>query len=146
MHYRLSTCVDFDPLSTHNSNLVSFPLYRQVHGKSKMKKAFCEPGNISFCPPITLAATFSLGEGNEGSFLVHRSAENGGDRLYETSSELEKEFADGTLHPGDLKAATTALMFGILEKVAAGIKVDAEALKASKTMKAFQKKMAKSQK
>jgi tyrosyl-tRNA synthetase len=117
-----------------------------VHGKSKMKKAFCEPGNISFCPPITLASAFSFGEGNEGSFLVHRSADNGGDQVYQTSSEVEKEFADGTLHPGDLKAATTALMFGILEKVAAGIKADGEATKASKTMKAFQKKMAKSQK
>jgi tyrosyl-tRNA synthetase len=111
-----------------------------------MKKAFCEPGNISFCPPITLAAAFALGEGNAGSFLVNRSADNGGDRLYETSSELEKEFADGTLHPGDLKTATTGLMFGILEKVAGGIKGDADAAKAAKTMKAFQKKMAKSQK
>ena len=24
----------------------------KVHGKSKMKKAFCEPGNVDFCPPI----------------------------------------------------------------------------------------------
>jgi tyrosyl-tRNA synthetase len=111
-----------------------------------MKKAFCEPGNSLFCPPITLASTFSFGEENEGSLRVQRSAENGGDQVFQAPSELEKEFADGTLHPGDLKAASTDLMFGVLEKLAAGIKADAEATKAAKTMKAFQKKMAKSQK
>jgi len=37
-------------------------------------------------------------------------------------------------------------MSGMLEKLAAAIKADSEATKAAKTMKAFQKKMAKSQK
>jgi tyrosyl-tRNA synthetase len=83
---------------------------------------------------------------SEGALRVQRSAENGGDQVFQAPSELEKEFADGTLHPGDLKAASTDLMFGVLEKLAAGIKADAEATKAAKTMKAFQKKMAKSQK
>ena len=31
----------------------------KVHGKSKMKKDFCELGNITFNPPITLLSTFS---------------------------------------------------------------------------------------
>jgi hypothetical protein len=83
---------------------------------------------------------------SEGALRVQRSAENGGDQVFQAPSELEKEFADGTLHPGDLKAASTDLMFGVLEKLAAGIKADAEATKAAKTIKAFQKKMAKSQK
>jgi len=111
-----------------------------------MKKAFCEPGNISFCPPITLASAFSFTEDSTGSFVVHRSPDNGGERVYKTTCELENDFGDGTLHPGDLKTATTALMSGMLEKLAAAIKADSEATKAAKTMKAFQKKMAKSQK
>ena len=30
----------------------------KVHGKSKMKRAFCEPGNVGFCLPIELLAYF----------------------------------------------------------------------------------------
>ncbi len=30
----------------------------KVHGKSKMKRAFCKPGNIGFCHPIELLAYF----------------------------------------------------------------------------------------
>jgi hypothetical protein len=30
----------------------------KVHSKSKMKRAFCEPGNVGFCLPIELLAYF----------------------------------------------------------------------------------------
>jgi hypothetical protein len=30
----------------------------KVHDKSKMKRDFCEPGNVRFCPPIELLAYF----------------------------------------------------------------------------------------
>ena len=40
----------------------------KVHGKSKMKKAFCEPGNVGFCPPIELLAYFGgLSDSDGGS-------------------------------------------------------------------------------
>ena len=117
-----------------------------MHGKSKMKKAFCEPGNINFCPPIAVASAFAFGPDNSGSLLVKRSPENGGDLAYEAMSELENDFSSGSLHPADLKAATTLLMVSILEKLSVGIKADAEVTKAAKALKAFQKKMAKAKK
>merc|ERR1711935_1055570 len=46
----------------------------KVHGKSKMKKAFCEPGNIKFCPPIVLSMALGPPE-----VVIKRSSENGGD-------------------------------------------------------------------
>lgn len=111
-----------------------------------MKKAFCEPGNVKFCPPISLASVFAIGAGNQGSLTVNRSPENGGDREYKSIAELEKDFADGSLHPGDLKAATTHVMVALLEKLAAGIKADQTAVKATKDLKAFQKKLSKMKK
>jgi len=111
-----------------------------------MKKAFCEPGNIGFCPPIAVASVFAFGPDNSGSLLVKRSPDNGGDLVYQTVTELEKDFASGSLHPGDLKAATTFIMVSILEKLSVAIKADVEATKAAKALKAFQKKLAKAKK
>ena len=114
-----------------------------------MKKAFCEPGNTSFCPPIVLACAFSfdLGiVGTSGTVTIKRSEENGGDVDFKSSDELTKSFAEGSLHPGDLKAASSAIMVDVLEKLASGIKADAEATKAAKGLKALQKKLAKRKK
>uniref|UniRef100_A0A7S2EDR4 tyrosine--tRNA ligase n=2 Tax=Ditylum brightwellii TaxID=49249 RepID=A0A7S2EDR4_9STRA len=116
----------------------------KVNGKSKMKKAFCEPGNIEFCPPIMVATTFGLG--GKSQILIHRSEENGGDVTYSTKDELERDFESGALHPGDLKAAASALMVETLDKITAGIKADADVTKASKALKAFEKKMSKKKK
>lgn len=116
-----------------------------MHGKSKMKKAFCEPGNTSFCPPITLVSTFCFGlaENSTGEFVIKRSEENGGDVTYRNRADLEREFGSGALHPGDLKGSATIVLVALLEKLAAGTKNDGDAAKAAKTLKAFAKKMAK---
>mmetsp|Transcript_12742 Transcript_12742/g.18741 ORF Transcript_12742/g.18741 Transcript_12742/m.18741 type:complete len:723 (-) Transcript_12742:20-2188(-) len=111
----------------------------KVNGKSKMKKAFCEPGNISFCPPIEIALAFSP----DGDFVVSRSSENGGDVKYTSREEIENDFKSGALHPGDLKASTTAIMMQTLEKLSKGLKENEAATKGLKSLKAFKKKMAK---
>uniref|UniRef100_A0A7S4MY38 tyrosine--tRNA ligase n=2 Tax=Odontella aurita TaxID=265563 RepID=A0A7S4MY38_9STRA len=113
-------------------------------GKAKMKKAFCEPGNVEFCPPVAMAAAFGLEGGSE--IEIKRSEENGGDVSYKSREDIERDFASGALHPGDLKAAATAVVLGVLEKLAEGIKKDADAAKAGKTLKAFEKKMSKKKK
>ena len=116
----------------------------KMHGKSKMKKAFCEPGNIGFCPPIDLAFSLLLQRGQ--ALHILRSEENGGNRTYESFDDLQREFADGSLHPGDLKTAVGGSVVTILESISAGIKEDAETQKAAKTLKQLHKKMAKSKK
>ena len=116
----------------------------KVHGKSKMKKAFCEPKNIDFCPPIALASAFSFGfSGSSGELTIKRSAENGGDIVFKSIKELEASFADESLHPGDLKAVTSQIMVSILDKITSGVKTDPDTLKASKSLKALHKKLAK---
>jgi len=113
-----------------------------------MKKAFCEPGNVHFCPPIALASvfTFDLGFVGSDSVTVKRSEENGGDVEYKTKEEIAKAFSDDSLHPGDLKAASSAIMVEVLEKLTSGIKADDEATKAAKALKALAKKLAKQKK
>lgn len=113
----------------------------KVNGKSKMKKAFCEPGNIEFCPPIVLANAFAAGD-----IEIKRSEENGGDVVYKKQTDMEADFKSGALHPGDLKATASTIMVGVLDKIASAIKADKEATQASKALKAFAKKMAKKKK
>ena len=111
-----------------------------------MKKAFCEPKNITFCPPISVGSAFAFGfdpANSTGELTISRSEENGGNVTFKNRAEVEASFADESLHPGDLKAAATALMVSTLEKLAAGIKADGDATKAAKTLKATAKKLAK---
>mmetsp|Transcript_22662 Transcript_22662/g.29060 ORF Transcript_22662/g.29060 Transcript_22662/m.29060 type:complete len:241 (-) Transcript_22662:125-847(-) len=119
----------------------------KVHGKSKMKKAFCEPGNVDFCPPIELLAYFGgMATGGGGGVTISRSEENGGNVTYTAKEDLLKDFASGALHPGDLKGAVSAIMVEVLTKLSAGIKADGAAAKGVKALKAFEKKMAKQKK
>ena len=64
----------------------------------KMKRAFCEPGNVEHCPPITLtdACVFAAG----GALDIRRKEDNGGDKRYTHIEELQADFKAGGLHPG----------------------------------------------
>jgi hypothetical protein len=132
----------------------------KVHGKSKMKKAFCQPGNTEFCPVISILSAFlyhlkpftvdDKGSDNPGrdnsAITIHRTAENGGDVVFVTPAELISEFANGSLHPGDIKAAASILIVSILEQLSSSIKNDSEASKGAKALKAFEKKKQKPKK
>lgn len=116
----------------------------KVNGKSKMKKAFCEPGNTSFCPPISIACTFGLGNGdNEDGINISRSEANGGNVTFKTVEAIKKAFADGSLHPGDLKAAASTIMVGVLDCISKALKANKDVVKSVKALKVIDKKMAK---
>jgi len=114
----------------------------KVHGKSKMKKAFCQPGNTQHCPPISMVWTFC----KNSQCTISRAEDNGGNIIYTSQDQMEKDFESGALHPGDLKAAATSIMVGVLEIMSTAIKADSDTTKASKALKAFEKKMSKKSK
>merc|ERR1739848_352096 len=86
--------------------------------EKKLKKAFCEPGNIadngilSFCKYVIFPVVLK----NE-SFLIERKPENGGNAKYEKIEELEEAFAKEEVHPGDLKNAVVIYLNRLLEPV-----------------------------
>ena len=85
---------------------------------AKMKKAFCEPGNIkengvlSFLKYV-IFPLFEPGRGLE----IKRKEENGGDVEYTTYEEVEEAFANQSLHPGDLKDAVRHHLNRLLEPI-----------------------------
>jgi len=86
--------------------------------KKKMKKAFCEPGNIKENGVLAFLkyVIFPLLNPGEG-FLITRSPENGGNMEYSNYDELEAAFARSELHPGDLKAAVEVRLNQLLDPV-----------------------------
>ena len=102
-----------------------------------MKKAFCEPGKVENNGVLAFAkyVLFPLltqGEGTEWifvqsfsfslvnvliGFLIQRGADNGGDIEYATYEQMENDFSQSLLHPGDLKAAVEMRLNALLEPV-----------------------------
>merc|ERR1719312_2130524 len=86
--------------------------------KKKLKKAFCEPGNItdngvlSFCKYVIFPVALK-GE----QFVIERPAEHGGNSSYADFAQLEADFAADKIHPGDLKAAVERYLNRLLDPV-----------------------------
>ena len=77
-----------------------------------MKKAFCEEGNIENNGP--LAFTKHVLFGCHGQFELLRKEEWGGNKIYENYSDLENDFANKNVHPGDLKNSVGAAIDKLL--------------------------------
>ncbi|CAL1539466.1 unnamed protein product [Lymnaea stagnalis] len=82
----------------------------------KLKKAFCEPGNItengvlSFCKHVL----FPL---RSKDFEIKRAQQFGGDAAFSTYEQLEEAFAKEEVHPGDLKNAVELYMNELMEPI-----------------------------
>ncbi|XP_037085830.1 tyrosine--tRNA ligase, cytoplasmic-like [Pollicipes pollicipes] len=85
--------------------------------KKKLKKAFCEPGNIadngvlSFCKHVIFPLL-----GSE-KFTIERAPENGGNVDYSDFNGLEAAFAEQQIHPGDLKATVERHLNRLMEPI-----------------------------
>lgn len=71
--------------------------------KKKIKAAFCEEGNISFNPVLSLVKVIIMPLLGDEKFKMCRSPENGGDIEFKSFEDLENTFEQKNVHPGDLK-------------------------------------------
>ncbi|XP_043272571.1 tyrosine--tRNA ligase, cytoplasmic isoform X2 [Venturia canescens] len=86
--------------------------------KKKLKKAFCEPGNIVENGILAFSKHVIFPLMKEGElYNVPRSAEFGGDVTYENYEQLEAAFAKEEIHPGDLKAAVEFYINRLLDPI-----------------------------
>ncbi|CAB3244697.1 unnamed protein product [Arctia plantaginis] len=86
--------------------------------KKKLKKAFCEPGNITEngILSFTKFVVFPLMK-NDESFKISRPVEYGGDLEFSNFEDLENAFAKQEIHPGDLKASVEAAINRLLAPI-----------------------------
>ncbi|KAG0911319.1 hypothetical protein G6F33_007101 [Rhizopus arrhizus] len=89
--------------------------------QKKIRKAFCEEGNIEENGILSFVKSvwFPLKSlnGNKATFTAIRDEKYGGNMVYDKYEDLEKDFADKKVHPGDLKAGVIAAINELLEPV-----------------------------
>uniref|UniRef100_A0A061S1P3 tyrosine--tRNA ligase n=1 Tax=Tetraselmis sp. GSL018 TaxID=582737 RepID=A0A061S1P3_9CHLO len=83
--------------------------------KTKLKKAFCPPGEVEGNPCLEYIRSITFPW--FGKFEVERSEQNGGSKTYTCMEELEADYTSGALHPGDLKAALATAINTIIQPV-----------------------------
>uniref|UniRef100_A0A0A9W919 Tyrosine--tRNA ligase n=1 Tax=Lygus hesperus TaxID=30085 RepID=A0A0A9W919_LYGHE len=86
--------------------------------KKKLKKAFCEPGNVADNGVLSFAkhVVFSLLKDGE-NFVVNRNEANGGNVEFSKYQDLEEYFAQEKLHPADLKGAVEVYINRLLDPI-----------------------------
>ncbi|MCX6749491.1 MAG: tyrosine--tRNA ligase [Candidatus Pacearchaeota archaeon] len=86
--------------------------------KSKIQNAECIAGNadngiLAFLRYVIMVIKSDKKE----DFIVKRSKEHGGDKIYKEYPEIEKDFVDKKLHPLDLKNAVADEIINILKPI-----------------------------
>lgn len=89
----------------------------------KVKKAFCEEGNVADNGLLSFAkmVLFPLYDGKK-PFTINRPEKFGGPVSYATYEELERSFAEKALFPKDLKDGMTAAINELLEPIRVAFK------------------------
>ncbi|WP_221289256.1 tyrosine--tRNA ligase [Stygiolobus caldivivus] len=83
--------------------------------EAKLRSAYCPKGVIEDNPVLQINKYIIFA--NKGTLKVERDAKYGGDIEFKTYEELERTFAEGKLHPLDLKLATARKLNEILEPI-----------------------------
>uniref|UniRef100_A0A8B9GCG7 Tyrosine--tRNA ligase n=1 Tax=Amazona collaria TaxID=241587 RepID=A0A8B9GCG7_9PSIT len=90
-------------------------LDRKEDVKKKLKKAFCEPGNVENNGVLSFIkhVLFPL----KSEFVVLREEKWGGNKTYTAYEALEKDFAEQAVHPGDLKNSVEVALNKLLDPI-----------------------------
>uniref|UniRef100_A0A8B9LNF8 Tyrosine--tRNA ligase n=1 Tax=Astyanax mexicanus TaxID=7994 RepID=A0A8B9LNF8_ASTMX len=83
--------------------------------KKKLKKAFCEPGNIQNNGVLSFVKHVLFPLNSE--FVIKRDPKWGGDQVYTSFEEVEKHFAEEQIHPGDLKASVEVALNKLMDPI-----------------------------
>lgn len=85
--------------------------------KKKLRKAFCEPGNIekNGLLPFCEFVLFPLKGAN--GLTLKRPADKGGNHIYKTFEDLQTAFKNKEIHPVDLKDMVEFYVNGLLEPI-----------------------------
>ena len=83
--------------------------------KKKISKSWCEEKNIQSNPLLEIAKTVIFHEFNEMN--IERPEKYGGNVSYSKYNELEIDFAENKLHPGDLKQAVGEYLVKVISPI-----------------------------
>ena len=92
--------------------------------QTKIKKAWCEAGNVQNNPLLEIVKHVIFHEFNE--VKVERPANFGGNVTYSSYSELESDFGQKKLHPTDLKKTVSDYLVKIVSPIRKKLELNEE--------------------
>jgi tyrosyl-tRNA synthetase len=98
--------------------------------RKKISKAWCEEANIKSNPLLEISRSVIFHEFNE--MKVERPEKFGGNIAYTNYNQLEKDFAEKKLHPGDLKQTVGNYLVKIVSPIREKLNLSDELSKAIK--------------
>ena len=98
--------------------------------KKKISKAWCEEANIENNPLLEISRTVIFHEFNE--MKVERPEKFGGNMSYTDYDQLEKDFAEKKLHPGDLKQTVGNYLVKVISPIREKLNLNEELSEAIK--------------
>ena len=101
--------------------------------REKLRKAFCPAKEVNYNPVLDWAEHIIFRQ-EPTEFTIHRPAKFGGDVTYTTLEELKKDFAEGKLHPLDLKNAVAEYLIELLKPIREYFKKHPEPLELMKSV------------
>ena len=101
--------------------------------REKLRKAFCPAKEVNYNPVLDWAEHIIFRQ-EPTEFIIHRPAKFGGDVTYTTLEELKKDFAEGKLHPLDLKNAVAEYLIELLKPIREYFKKHPEPLELMKSV------------
>ena len=99
--------------------------------KNKIKKGWCEEANVDGNPVLEIAKHVIFHEFN--SINIERPEKFGGNITYENYQELESDFAEKKLHPGDLKQTVGEYLVKIISPIREKLSITDELLELIKS-------------
>ncbi|MGC9189553.1 MAG: tyrosine--tRNA ligase, partial [Conexivisphaera sp.] len=93
----------------------------------KLMSAWCPQGVVENNPVLEIAKYIAFRE--KGEIRVERPSKYGGDVVYGSYEELERDFREGKLHPMDLKRAVVGIVNEVMDPVRRILTADEEYLR-----------------
>jgi len=101
----------------------------------KIKLAYCPPKLVKENPCLEYVKYIVFGMQKE--FSIKRHKDHGGNKTYKKFEEVEKDWVEEKLHPGDLKPALAAAINSILQPIRDHFKTNPEAREILSLVRSF---------
>ncbi|KAL6784989.1 hypothetical protein ACKKBG_A01980 [Auxenochlorella protothecoides x Auxenochlorella symbiontica] len=124
-----------EKMSKSDPNSAIFMEDSEVEVRTKIKKAYCPPGEVEGNPCLSYIQHIVLPWAKQ--LAVARAEKNGGNIIYTNFEELAADYASGALHPSDLKPALASSINDILQPVRDHFESNAEAKALLKAVKSY---------
>ncbi|KFM22464.1 Tyrosine-tRNA ligase [Auxenochlorella protothecoides] len=107
-----------EKMSKSDPNSAIFMEDSEAEVRTKIKKAYCPPGEVEGNPCLSYIQHIVLPWAKQ--LAVARAEKNGGNIIYTNFEELAADYASGALHPSDLKPALASSINDILQAGSGG--------------------------